>query len=100
MQSHNARGTISVHLARFVVDALRRTGAGMDRFARFHDLGPEVLGNDLARVSTPSALSVWEELTLSGAGSAVGALLTTRPRSARSACGTTWSPAVPVCGSP
>ncbi|MFE2241894.1 AraC family transcriptional regulator ligand-binding domain-containing protein [Streptomyces virginiae] len=76
MQSHNARGTISVHLARFVVDALRRSGAGMDRIARFHDLGPEVLGNDLARVSTPSALAVWEELTLCEVGTAVGALLT------------------------
>ncbi|WP_051806874.1 AraC family transcriptional regulator ligand-binding domain-containing protein [Streptomyces sp. NRRL F-2664] len=75
MQSHHAHGTVSVHLARFIVDALRRSGAGVDRFARFHDLGPEVLANDLARVSTPSALAVWEELTVTEAGTAVGALL-------------------------
>ncbi|MEV7578881.1 AraC family transcriptional regulator ligand-binding domain-containing protein [Streptomyces erythrochromogenes] len=76
MQPHHAHGTISVHLARFIVDALRRSGGDVGRFARFHDLGPEVLGNELARVSTPSALAVWEELTLTEPGTAVGALLT------------------------
>ncbi|MFE2126639.1 AraC family transcriptional regulator ligand-binding domain-containing protein [Streptomyces amritsarensis] len=75
MQPHHAHGTISVHLARFILDALRRSGGDMGRFARFHDLGPEVLGNELARVSTPSALAVWEELTLTEPGTAVGALL-------------------------
>ncbi|MFI0201250.1 MULTISPECIES: AraC family transcriptional regulator [Streptomyces] len=76
MRSPATDGTVSVQLARFVVDALRRSGVEPGRVARLPDLGPEVLGNDLARVSTASALAVWEQLTLAGPGTAIGALIT------------------------
>ncbi|MGW6984734.1 AraC family transcriptional regulator ligand-binding domain-containing protein [Streptomyces sp. NPDC054932] len=76
MRSPGTDGTVSVHLARFVVEALRRSGVGPGRVARLPDLGPDVLDNDLARVSTASALAVWEQLTLAEPGTAIGALIT------------------------
>ncbi|MFC8914974.1 AraC family transcriptional regulator [Streptomyces sp. WAC05374] len=69
-------GTISAPLARFVTASVRASGAPMRRFERFPDLGPEVLGDDLARISTPSALALWEQLTLTEPGSSIGALMT------------------------
>ncbi|MFD6912764.1 AraC family transcriptional regulator ligand-binding domain-containing protein [Streptomyces virginiae] len=76
MRSPGTDGTVSVHLARFVVDSLHRSGVGPGRVARLPDLGPDVLGNDLARVSTASALAVWERLTLAEPGTTIGALIT------------------------
>ncbi|MFF4261634.1 AraC family transcriptional regulator ligand-binding domain-containing protein [Streptomyces virginiae] len=49
---------------------------GPGRVARSPDLGPDVLGNDLARVSTASAPAVWEQLTLAEPGTTIGALIT------------------------
>ncbi|WP_369240205.1 AraC family transcriptional regulator ligand-binding domain-containing protein [Streptomyces sp. R21] len=69
-------GTISVHLARFILDSVRRSGTSLGRFARLPDLDPEVLRDDLSRVSTPTALVLWEQLTLTEPGSAIGALIT------------------------
>ncbi|WP_433237858.1 AraC family transcriptional regulator ligand-binding domain-containing protein [Streptosporangium sp. CA-135522] len=69
-------GTISAHLARFLVDSVRHSGTSLGRFAHLPDLGPEVLRDDLTRVSTPSALTLWEQLTLTEPGSAIGALVT------------------------
>ncbi|MCT9092761.1 AraC family transcriptional regulator [Streptomyces sp. ASQP_92] len=68
-------GTVSVHLARFILESVRRSGTDMGRFARLPDLDPEVLRDDLSRVSTPTALVLWEQLTLTEPGSAIGALI-------------------------
>ncbi|MFF9869717.1 helix-turn-helix domain-containing protein [Streptomyces sp. NPDC013953] len=69
-------GTISARLARFITASVRASGTPMWRFERFPDLGPEVLNDDLARISTPSALALWEQLTLTEPGPAIGALIT------------------------
>ncbi|MFI9100054.1 AraC family transcriptional regulator ligand-binding domain-containing protein [Streptomyces fildesensis] len=69
-------GTISVHLARFILESVRRSGTSLGRFARLPDLDPEVLRDDLSRVSTPTALVLWEQLTLTEPRSAIGALIT------------------------
>ncbi|MEU3741188.1 AraC family transcriptional regulator ligand-binding domain-containing protein [Streptomyces sp. NPDC032198] len=76
MQPHVNEGTVSVHLARFLLEAVRRSGTSLGRFARLPDLDPEVLRDDLSRISSPTALVLWEQLTLTEPASAIGALIT------------------------
>ncbi|MFJ6799079.1 AraC family transcriptional regulator ligand-binding domain-containing protein [Streptomyces sp. NPDC091268] len=59
-----------------MLDSVRRSGTGLGRFARLPDLDPEVLRDDLSRVSTPTMLVLWEQLTLTEPGPAIGALIT------------------------
>ncbi|MET9636848.1 AraC family transcriptional regulator ligand-binding domain-containing protein [Streptomyces virginiae] len=66
-------GTVSAHLTRSLVAAVAdsRTGG----LARLPDLGAEVLGNDMARVSTSSLLTVWENLVLAEPRTLIGPLI-------------------------
>ncbi|GGS80743.1 MULTISPECIES: AraC family transcriptional regulator ligand-binding domain-containing protein [Streptomyces] len=66
-------GTVSAHLARSLVGALASAGRGGP--ARRPDLAGDVLGNDLARVSTPSLISVWEDLVLTDPRTLIGPLI-------------------------
>ncbi|MFD4248022.1 AraC family transcriptional regulator ligand-binding domain-containing protein [Streptomyces sp. NPDC058525] len=73
MQSSVINGTVSAHLTRSLVGAM--TGADTGRLARLPDLAPEVLTDDLARVSTPSLLTVWENLVLLEPHTLIGPLI-------------------------
>ncbi|MCX5374984.1 helix-turn-helix domain-containing protein [Streptomyces sp. NBC_00091] len=73
MPSPNLGGTVSAHLARSLVSAM--TAAGTGRLARLPDLAVEVLGNDLARISTPSLVTVWEHLVLTEPRTLIGPLV-------------------------
>ncbi|MEZ0113842.1 AraC-like DNA-binding protein [Catenulispora sp. EB89] len=66
-------GTVSNRLAAAVLTALGTAEADSRRFACLPDLAPEALGNDLCRVSTPTMLALWEQLTLDGRGTSIGA---------------------------
>ncbi|MGW6979205.1 AraC family transcriptional regulator ligand-binding domain-containing protein [Streptomyces sp. NPDC054932] len=73
MRSPGIDGTVSAHLARCLVNAA--TGAGVRKLSRLSDLSAEVLGNDLARISTSSLVAVWEHLVLTEHGTLIGAEL-------------------------
>lgn len=68
-------GTVSAPFARFIVEAVRRSGADLGKFAHLPDLAPEVLADDLSRISTPTMIALWEQLTLAGHGTAVGTFM-------------------------
>ncbi|MDX2389331.1 MULTISPECIES: AraC family transcriptional regulator ligand-binding domain-containing protein [unclassified Streptomyces] len=63
-------GTVSTHLARFLIDAVPGPDSG--RLSRLSDLGPDVLRDDLARTSTQSLLTVWEQLVLTEPRTLIG----------------------------
>ncbi|UFS97326.1 AraC family transcriptional regulator [Nocardia huaxiensis] len=65
-------GTVSSSLARLVSGVVADLGMNRGQFAHLPDLRPEVLADDLARVSTPTMIALWEQLTLSDAGTAIG----------------------------
>lgn len=65
-------GSNSVYMARMLIKALRQAGMDPGRFAHLPDLQPAVLDDDLSRVSTPTLISLWEQLLTSGLGVAVG----------------------------
>lgn len=65
-------GTVSSSLARLVSGVVAELGMDRGQFAHLPDLRPEVLADDLARVSTPTMIALWEQLTLSDAGTAIG----------------------------
>ncbi|MGR4878147.1 AraC family transcriptional regulator ligand-binding domain-containing protein [Streptomyces sp. LARHCF249] len=73
MQSSPINGTVSAHLARSLVGAM--TGADTGRLARLPDLAAEVLDNDLSRISTPSLVTVWENLVLMEPRTLIGPLV-------------------------
>ncbi|MFE7186316.1 hypothetical protein [Streptomyces erythrochromogenes] len=62
MHPTSVNGTVSADLTRSLIAALADPRAG--GLSRLPDLGAEVLGNDRARVSTASLLTVWENLVL------------------------------------
>ncbi|WP_157762615.1 AraC family transcriptional regulator [Nocardia yamanashiensis] len=65
-------GTVSSSLARLVSGVVDELGMNRGQFADLPDLRPEVLADDLARVSTPTMIALWEQLTLGDAGTAIG----------------------------
>ncbi len=65
-------GTVASSLARLVSGVVQDLGMNRGQFAHLPDLRPEVLADDLARVSTPTMIALWEQLTLSDAGTAIG----------------------------
>ncbi|GAA1586706.1 AraC family transcriptional regulator ligand-binding domain-containing protein [Streptomyces globosus] len=71
--AHAVDGTVSAHLVRSLVGALAAAGRG--RPARLPDLTGDFLGNDLARVSTPSLITVWEDLVLTDPRTLIGPLI-------------------------
>ncbi|MFD8887098.1 AraC family transcriptional regulator ligand-binding domain-containing protein [Streptomyces erythrochromogenes] len=66
-------GTVSAHLTRSLVAALADPRAG--GLSRLPDLGAEVLGDDRARISTASLLTVWENLVLTEPHTLIGPLI-------------------------
>lgn len=71
-------GTVSTYIGRVMVDAARQGGMDPARLARLPDTSPDVLADERSRISTPTALVLWEQATLSGLGCAVGGLLADR----------------------
>ncbi|MFD9245559.1 AraC family transcriptional regulator ligand-binding domain-containing protein [Streptomyces sp. NPDC059556] len=70
MQLPRVSGTVSAHLARSLVGAT--TSRTKNRLARLPDLTTEVLADDLARISTPSLIRVWESLVLTEPRTTIG----------------------------
>lgn len=65
-------GSNSVGMARMMIKALSCAEMDPTAFAHLPDLQPEVLANDLCRVSTPTLVSMWEQLVTGERGTAVG----------------------------
>lgn len=57
-------GTVSARMGRFMVDAARQAGMDPARLIRLPDVGDTVLADEFARVSTPTALLLWEQIIL------------------------------------
>lgn len=66
-------GSNSVGMARMLIKALSCAGMDPHVFAGLPDLRPEVLADDLCRVSTPTLVSMWEQLVTGDLGTAAGA---------------------------
>ncbi|MEV8638476.1 AraC family transcriptional regulator ligand-binding domain-containing protein [Streptosporangium sp. NPDC051023] len=65
-------GSNSVGMARMLLRALSHAGMDPSRFAHLPDLQPDVLVDDLARPSTPTLASMWEQLITHDLGTAIG----------------------------
>ncbi|MGW6966404.1 AraC family transcriptional regulator ligand-binding domain-containing protein [Streptomyces zaomyceticus] len=73
MQLPRISGTVSAHLVRSLIGAT--TSQTKNRLARLPDLATEVLEDDLARISTPSLIRVWESLVLTEPRTTIGTLI-------------------------
>ncbi|MFF3015653.1 AraC family transcriptional regulator ligand-binding domain-containing protein [Streptomyces sp. NPDC057939] len=69
-QSPAVAGTVSTHLSRFLMNAVPGPASG--RLHLLSDLGPDVLRDDLARTSTHSLLTIWEQLVLTEPHTLIG----------------------------
>ncbi|MEV3991539.1 AraC family transcriptional regulator ligand-binding domain-containing protein [Streptomyces sp. NPDC049837] len=67
-------GTVSAFMGRYMVAAALRAGMSASRVRRLPDACPTALADDLSRVSTPTALLLWEQLAMSDPGCGVGVL--------------------------
>lgn len=65
-------GSNSVGMARMMIKALSHAGMDPAAFAHLPDLQSHVLADDLSRVSTPTLVSMWEQLITGDLGTAVG----------------------------